>query len=190
VIVHGTAGMTTDPLKTGDIISIDIGSLCQGWIGDAAWTYAIEAFPSDDARKLYECGKESLRLGIEQLQPNAPLLNWAKAVQTHVEQDCGFYLTRGLGGHGYRRNKLHWKPYVSNVVPKNAFEWSDATYMLQPGDTIAVEPMVAIGSSGRKEIKRKWPISTPDGSLAVHFEHDILITEGGPEVLTGVTLKL
>ncbi len=182
VIVHGTAGMTTRPMEPGDVISIDIGVRYKGWIGDAGWTYAFETI-SDEARKLCECGKESIRLGILQLQPGAPLINWAATIEDYVEGECGFYLIRGLGGHGYGKT-LHAPPFVSNVRPANRIEWPDAHYKLRPGDLLAVEPMAAAGTAELEQDPRRWPIATADGSLAVHYEHDVLITESGPRVLT------
>jgi len=181
-VVHGTAGMSIEPLKPGDIISIDIGVKHKGWIGDAAWTYAIQTI-SDNARKLCECGKKSINLGIEQLQPGAPLIRWAETVQDFVEGECGFSLVRGLGGHGYGRT-LHAPPFISNVRPLSRLEWPDANYALRPGDLIAVEPMIAEGSPELIQHPKRWPIKTADGQLAVHFEHDVLITETGPRVLT------
>ncbi len=123
-VVHGTAAYYREPLKPGDVISIDIGVKFQGWIGDAAWTYAVE-HASDEATRLMEAGKESLRLGCEQLRPHRSFMEWAKAVQNHVEVDCGFHCIRGLGGHGYGR-KLHGPPFISNVVPDHPHEWPDA----------------------------------------------------------------
>ncbi len=181
-VVHGTAGMTTDPLIPGDVISIDIGVKYKGWIGDAGWTYAIEHV-EPEAQKLCECGIESIRRGIDALQPGQPLINWARAVEDYVENDCGYYLIRGLGGHGYGKT-LHCPPYVSNVTPKSRIEWPDATFVLEPGVLIAVEPMLAIGTAELSQDERAWPIFTADGSLAVHYEHDVLITETGPRVLT------
>jgi len=182
VVVHGTAGMTIEPLKPGDVLSIDIGVKYRGWIGDAAWTYGIESI-SDDARRLCECGRTAIRMGIEQLRPDAPLIRWAETLQDYVEGECGYYLVRGLGGHGYGR-ELHAPPFVSNVRPNNRLEWPDAKYILKPGDLLAVEPMIAIGTADLVQEPRKWPISTADGSLAVHYEHDVLVTESGPRVLT------
>lgn len=182
VVVHGTAGMSTEPMKPGDIISIDIGVKYQGWIGDAAWTYGFETL-SAEARRLCDCGKESIRLGIRQLQAGAPLINWAATVEDYVEGECGFYLIRGLGGHGYGRS-LHAAPFISNVRPASRVEWPDANYLLRPGDLLAVEPMLAIGTAELRQDPKRWPIVTADGTLAAHFEHDVLITENGPRVLT------
>ena len=182
-IVHGTHHMTAEPIKPGDVLKIDIGVTHHGWIGDAAWTYAIEEV-SEDAQRLMACGRESLRRGIATMQMGRPLIDWATAVQTYVEGECGFHLVRGLGGHGYGR-KLHGPPFLSNVVPTQPREWPDAWSTFKPGMLLAVEPMVAVGTgeiaSGGDQ---QWPIRTADGSLAVHYEADVLITEDGPRDLT------
>lgn len=181
-VVHGTAGYTVAPLKPGDVLKIDIGVSFRGWIGDAAWTYSIGE-PTPQIRKLMDCGKESLRRGVQTLRPENTYLEWAKVVQAYVEKECGFHLIRGLGGHGYGR-KLHAAPYVSNVVPKQAGEWADAMRRCEVGTLLAVEPMIAIGTGDTKQKKGEWPIRTADGSMSVHYEHDVLVTERGPKVLT------
>ena len=181
-VVHGTHIMNDDPIKSGDILKIDIGVFHNGWVGDAAWTYAIEG-TSEEALKLMRCGRESLFRGIAAMQAGRPLIDWAKAVQEYVEGECGFHLIRGLGGHGYGR-KLHGPPFVSNVVPTQPREWPDAWATFKPGMLLAVEPMVAIGTGDIKSGEREWPIHTADGSLAVHYEADVLITVDGPRDLT------
>ena len=145
-IVHGTHHMTAEPIKPGDVLKIDIGVTHHGWIGDAAWTYAIEEV-SEDAQRLMACGRESLRRGIATMQMDRPLIDWATAVQTYVEGECGFHLVRGLGGHGYGR-KLHGPPFLSNVVPTQPREWPDALLAFQPGVLLAVGPEVAVGPGG------------------------------------------
>ena len=123
-VVHGTHDMRATPLRRGDIISIDIGVRHRGWIGDAAWTYAIkERDPINEA--LMECGVESLRRGVEALRVGRPLIDFAKTVQGFVEGECHFHLVRGLGGHGYGHD-LHAPPFVSNVAPSYPGEWPDA----------------------------------------------------------------
>jgi methionyl aminopeptidase len=181
-IVHGTHDMTNRAMGPGDIISIDIGVVHRGWYGDAAWTYAIE-HASDDALRLMQCGRESLRLGIAALRPGRPLVDWARAVQTYVEKECGYHLIRGLGGHGYGK-KLHGPPFVSNVLPTHRAEWPDAWCILEPGMLLAVEPMIAMGTHETRTHGKEWPIFTRDRSLAVHYEADILITPEGPRDLT------
>jgi methionyl aminopeptidase len=181
-VVHGTAASHRGPLKHGDLLKIDIGVLHQGWIGDAAWTYSFGE-PTEEVARLMDCGKRSILLGIETLQPSALLIDWAAAVQRFVERDCGFHLIRGLGGHGYGR-KLHAPPFVSNTVPTMPGEWPDATLRLRPGTLIAVEPMIAVGTGRVLQDGHDWPLCTADGSQSVHYEHNVLITESGPRILT------
>lgn len=188
-IVHGTAGSYLAPMKAGDVLKIDIGVRHRGWIGDAAWTYVFGR-PSPEVARLLACGKESLRRGIASMQPGAQLREWAKAVQTCVEKEYGFHLVRGLGGHGYGRysvtdHGLHAWPFVSNTLPTPyEQEWPDGHKTWQPGITVAVEPMIAVGTGQTRPSGKQWPEHTADGSLAVHFEHDVLIKESGPRVLT------
>ena len=177
-IVHGTAGMTTEPMKPGDLLSIDIGVTYRGWIGDAAWTYVFGE-PTDEQRRLMDCGKESLRRGIEQLAPGNTFRDWAHAVQDHAERECGFHLTRGLCGHGIGR-KLHLPPNVPNAID----ECSHFMPPISPGLLVAVEPMIAVGTPEKRELPNQWPIWTADGSLAVHYEHDVYVSPDGPIVLT------
>lgn len=186
-VVHGTVGFYGAPMKPGDILKIDIGVFFKGWVGDAAWTYAFrERTPL--ATRLMDCGKESLKRGAKTLRPGNTYIEWARTVQGYAEGECGFHLVRGLGGHGYGR-KLHARPYVSNTLPLSPSEWADAHTPCTPGTLVAVEPMIAVGT-GETHQKRlgfggqDWPIVTADKSLAVHYEHDVLITGHGPEVLT------
>jgi len=181
-VVHGTAAYVTRPIRSGDVLKIDIGVSYRGWIGDAAWTYLIGEVP-EEVRRLAACGKEALRRGVEQLQPGRPYIEWARAVQGHVEGECGFHLVRGLGGHGYGR-KLHQAPFIANTVPLHPAEWPDAMSPALPGTLIAVEPMIAIGTPETRQRSREWPVFTADGSMSVHHEHDVLITEDGHRVLT------
>jgi methionyl aminopeptidase len=181
-VVHGTAGYYIQPMKPGDILKIDIGVYFEGWVGDAAWTYVFgEMNPL--AKRLTNAGKESLRRGVQQLQPGRNYIEWARAVQSHVEGECGFHLIRGLGGHGYGR-KLHGPPFISNTVPLHPSEWPDAFRPIQPGTLVAVEPMIAVGTGETTQRKNEWPVFTADKSLSVHYEHDVYIGENGPEVLT------
>ncbi|MSR44742.1 MAG: type I methionyl aminopeptidase [Phycisphaerales bacterium] len=181
-VVHGTHDMNSAPIVEGDLVSIDIGVRHQGWIGDAAWTYLVKS-GDPVSMSLLQCGRESLRLGVDAMQPGRPLIDWARVVQGHVETTCGFGLVRGLGGHGYGRT-LHAEPFVSNVVPTYPGEWSDAWKVFRPGMLIAVEPMIAVSTTEIVSHGTAWPIFTGDGSRSVHFEADVLITESGPVNLT------
>ncbi|QYK49227.1 MAG: type I methionyl aminopeptidase [Phycisphaeraceae bacterium] len=181
-VVHGTAGYLERPLTHGDVLKLDIGVVHNGWIGDAAWTYVFGE-PRPEVRALMDCGKESLRRGISQLRPGKTFEDWARAVQGYVEGERGYFLVRGLGGHGYGR-KLHSPPYISNVLVQFPETWEDGKLPCRPGTLIAVEPMIGAGTSGVVQHKNAWPVFTSDGSMSVHYEHDVLITEDGPRVLT------
>ncbi|MCH2134429.1 MAG: M24 family metallopeptidase [Phycisphaerales bacterium] len=186
-VVHGTHLMTDAPLVPGDILSVDIGVSYKGWIGDAAWTYGIEAV-DEATQRLMTAGRECLRLGLDAMQPGRPLLDWARAVEGHVT-DAGFSLVRGLGGHGYGR-RLHGPPFISNVVPRQPGEWPDAFRTFEPGLLVAVEPMINAGDAAITSTSGDWPIHTTDGSLSVHYEADVLVTEHGRDVLTGSMFDL
>lgn len=185
-VVHGTAAYLTRPLQAGDLFKLDIGvwhgPKGREMIGDAAWTYSFGK-PTAQVRKLMDCGKESLRRGIAELRPGNRYLEWARTVQGHVEGECGFHLVRGLGGHGIGKS-LHQAPYISNVVPDYDGEWPEAKMVCEPGVLVAVEPMIAVGTGKVKQNGHQWPVYSADGSMSVHYEHDVLITEGGQRVLT------
>jgi methionyl aminopeptidase len=181
-VVHGTHDYYSQPMKEGDVLKIDIGVMHQGWIGDAAWTYVFGR-PTDEVAKLCQSGKEGLARGIQAMQPGSPIREWAKAVQGCIEDEFGMHLVRNLGGHGYGR-KLHTDPYISNVVPPRRGDWPDGDRHFKPGMLIAVEPMVAAGTGKPQMNPGTWPVYTGDGSQSVHYEHDVLITEDGPRVLT------
>lgn len=192
-VVHGTAGYYPHAMKEGDVLKIDIGVSHKGWIGDAAWTYVFKDM-TDTVKRLTESGKESLKRGVLALHPKNTYMAWAQAVQRCVELSpaeggYGFHLVRGLGGHGYGR-KLHAPPYVSNVVPTSPYEWPDAFQRCMPGTLLAVEPMIAVGTPETIQHGHEWPIFTADNSLSVHYEHDVLITSDGREVLTADLEKL
>jgi methionyl aminopeptidase len=181
-VVHGTAGYLTRPLRQGDLLKIDIGVLAKGWIGDAAWTYSFGP-PTPDVARLMESGKQSLRRGVATLRPGNTWIAWAREVQRCVEGEFGFHLVRGLGGHGYGK-RLHAPPFISNVVPTHPGEWPEATNACTPGTLVAVEPMIAMGTSRIRQDERQWPVYSADGSMSVHYEHDVLVTQGDPKVLT------
>ncbi len=187
-VVHGTHISTKRALQAGDLFSVDIGVRYKGWIGDAAWTYSMGR-PDKIMHELMEAGRESLRRGIEAMQPTRPLIDWAKAVQGCVEKERKLHLVRGLGGHGIGRS-LHGPPYIANVVPTYPGEWAEAWKPWTPGMLVAVEPMIAAGTTETRTDGRDWPIWTADGSPSVHYEADVLITEHGPENLTAELFEL
>lgn len=185
-IVHGTAGYYEKPLVEGDVLKVDIGVVYQGWVGDAAWTYVFKAYPSDAVRRLMECGKEALRRGVPLLRPGKTYGAWAAEVQG-CAQRYGFHVVENLGGHGIgrwnprTREGLHGPPFVPNGLD---FADSDLRRPCEPGTLVAVEPMIALGTGRTRLHPLAWPVLTADGSVAVHYEHDVLITDDGPRVLT------
>jgi methionyl aminopeptidase len=188
VVVHGTHLMSDAGLVEGDLLSVDIGVLHKGWVGDAAWTYAIGSV-SDENLRLLRTGRQSLFDGIDAIAQGRPLLDWARAVQHCVEDQAGMSLVRGLGGHGYGRT-LHGPPFISNVVPTVPGEWPDAFRVWKPGMLIAVEPMLNLGAHDVVSDPGAWPIRTRDGSNSAHYEADLLIGDDGVEVLTADMFKL
>jgi len=193
-VVHGTAASLPRPLEEGDLLKVDIGVVYQGWIGDAAWTYSIGK-PTEQVRKLMDAGKEGLRRGIAELRPGNTYFHWADALQSHVEGTCGFHLVEGLGGHGIGRSTkrdpgLHLPPFVPNTRPEGYQPRASGRgrnpldVPCEPGTLVAVEPMIAVGTGDTHSPSGPWPIHSKDGSMTVHHEHDVLITEGGPRVMT------
>lgn len=182
-VVHGTAGSYTNPIGPGDLVKIDIGVWYQGYIGDAAWTYFVPPI-SAEAMKLLTAGKESIAEGVKELRPTKTWGAWAKRVSEIVEGKYGFHLTQGLGGHGIGRS-LHGGPFVSNS-PQSAAEWPDGVKYCKPGTLVAVEPMLAVGTGQTRQPdgRHSWPVHSADGSLTAHYEHDVMITEGDPKILT------
>ncbi len=190
-VVHGTPGAYTKPMVEGDVLKIDIGAIHKSFVGDAGWTYTFKRFPSPGVKRLIEVSKQSLQRGVAQLAPGKPLLNFAKEVHACVEKENPFYLIRGLGGHGYGRyvsdtdRGLHRPPYVSNLPPQFPGDWPESAVRCQPGMLVAVEPMVAMGATGEtRQIKNQWPVYSKDGAMTAHHEHDVLVTENGPRVLS------
>ena len=188
-IVHGTAGYYLSPMKLGDVLKIDIGVFFEGWVGDAAWTYVFGE-PTPLVRRLTECGKKALALGMEHLRAGVPHLRWSETVQDCVERDYGFHCIRNWGGHSIGKNLLHGPPHLLNHRPAMPGEAAAASEKWRAGTLMAVEPMIGIGTGEtymRPSSVRglmEWPVFTADRSLSVHYEHDVLITESGPEVLT------
>ncbi len=179
-LVHGIPGKRE--LKEGDIISVDIGSVYEGFVGDSAWTYPVgEVSPS--VQRLLEVSEQALWVGIKaSVMPNETR-DVALAIQHYVERH-GYSVVREYTGHGVGR-KMHEEPQVPNWWPRGRRQrhgW--VSYPLKPGMTYALEPMVNAGRPETRELSDKWTVVTRDRSLCTHFEHTIAITEGEPLVLT------
>lgn len=172
-VVHGIPG--TRILKEGEIVSIDIGVLKDGYFGDAALTVAVGNI-SDEKRKLMDVTESSLQLGIEQAIAGNKVHDISNAVQVYVEAN-GFSIVRDLCGHGVGKF-LHEDPSIPNFGRKGTGP------KLKNGMTLAIEPMVNAGKFGVVTAKDGWTIITADGSTSAHFEHTILINNNLPEILT------
>ena len=173
VVIHGIPD--SRKLQEGDIVSVDVGAYVGGFHGDCAATYPCGQV-SDQAKKLIEVTQQSFWEGIKMARNGNRVSDIGHAVQVYVES-FGFSVVRDFVGHGVGR-KLHEAPEVRNFGPAGHGP------RLQPGMTIAVEPMVCAGDWQVKVLADQWTTVTLDGSLAAHYENTILITEDGPEVLT------
>ena len=162
VIVHGIPGPRE--LREGDIISLDFGVETRGWHGDTAVTIAVGEI-TPEAKKLLETTRDSLSKGIEQMIPGNRLSDVGHAVQRRAEKE-GYGVVRQFVGHGIGR-QMHG--------PR-----------LREGMVFALEPMVNIGTEKVRVLKDGWTAVTEDGQLSAHFEHTVLITGNGPEVLTQI----
>ncbi len=172
-VVHGIPGSRR--LKEGDIIGIDLGVVMDGFYGDAAKTFAVGKIDSE-AKRLMEVTEASLYKGISQAVAGNRLYDISHAVQQHVEA-AGFSVVREFVGHGIGR-QLHEDPQVPNYGPPHQGP------ELEEGMALAIEPMVNEGTWQVKVLQDGWTVVTADGKRSAHFEHTIVITGNGPEILT------
>ena len=173
VIVHGIPGPTA--LCEGDIISIDCGAIVEGWHGDAAFTAPVgEVTP--EAERLIEITRQSLLAGIAAMVDGARMGDVGQAVQAVVEAE-GYSVVREYVGHGIGR-AMHEPPEVPNHGRRGKGT------KLSRGMTLAIEPMVNVGSPDTELSDDGWSVVTADGSLSAHWEHTVVITDDGPEILT------
>ncbi len=173
VVIHGIPGPRK--LQEGDIVSIDVGAFLGGFHGDCAATYPCGQVDGE-AQRLIDVTQQSFWEGIKNARRGCRVSDIGHAVQAYVEAN-GFSVVRDFVGHGVGA-KLHEAPEVRNFGPAGHGP------RLQPGMTIAVEPMVCAGGWQVKNLEGNWTTVTQDGSLAAHYENTILITEDGPEILT------
>ncbi|HEY8447147.1 MAG TPA: type I methionyl aminopeptidase [Thermomicrobiales bacterium] len=172
-IVHGIPGKRV--LQEGDIVSIDVGAIVEGYHGDSAWTYPVGEV-SELAAKLLKVTEEALYRGIEQARPGNRVGAIGHAIEEFI-RPTGFGMVREYGGHGIGR-QMWEEPHVPNHGDPNR------GIILRPGMTLAIEPMVNTGGDETRVLPDTWTVVTADGSLSAHFEHTIAITENGPEILT------
>ena len=173
MIVHGIPGPYK--LSRGDILSIDIGVVLDGWVADAARTFAVGAI-SPVAQKLLDITESSLMVAVSQCRAGHHLGDIGHAVQEHVEA-AGLSVVRSLVGHGIGRD-MHEEPQIPN------YGAAGSGVVLEEGMVLAVEPMVTAGRHAVRVADDHWSIFSLDGSLAAHFEFTIAVTADGPRVLT------
>lgn len=172
-VVHGLANERQ--LRFSDIVSLDVGVIYGGYIGDTARTVAVGGC-GVSAQRLMDVTEQALYEAIAQAVPGNRVTDISRRIQDYIEGN-GYSVVREFVGHGVGRT-MHEEPQVPNFVdPKS-------NQKLRPGMTLAIEPMVNAGQPGVKILKDGWTVVTQDGSLSAHFEHTVLITEGEPEILT------
>jgi len=172
-LVHGIPGERV--LNDGDIISIDIGAHYNGYHGDSAWTYPVGTI-SDETQRLLDVTEESLYKGLEHAKAGQRLTDISHAIQAYVEAH-DFSVVREYVGHGVGQN-LHEEPQIPHYGPPGKGP------RLKTGMTLAIEPMVNAGQRYVRTLADNWTVVTVDGSMCAHFEHTIVITDDGYEILT------
>jgi methionyl aminopeptidase len=172
-VVHGIPGPRT--LKPGDILSIDVGALYEGFYSDAARTFPVGEV-SDTARQLIDVTRKALEAGISQARPGNRISDISASVQKVVES-AGFSVVRDFVGHGVGRN-LHEGPQIANFGKRGKGP------VIHEGMTLAIEPMVNVGDWEVKILGDGWTVVTADGSLSAHFEDSVAVTKNGPLILS------
>jgi methionyl aminopeptidase len=177
-VVHGIPSAT--PLVEGDIVSIDMGVVLDGFYGDSAITVPVGQVP-DRTTDLLRVTRESLDLAIEQMRVGGHVSDIGHAVQRHVEAN-GFAVVREFVGHGIGAT-LHEEPQIPNYGEPGRGP------VLASGMVFAIEPMVTMGAPAVKVLDDRWTAVTRDGSLAAHFEHTVAVTDSGPRVLSQMSAR-
>jgi len=174
-MVHGIPSGRV--LEEGDIVSVDCGTTLDGYIGDSAFTHGVGEIGKEKNR-LIRVTKESLYKGIKHMQPGKHIGDVSAAIQDHVESN-GYHVPRKYTGHGVGR-KMHEPPQVPNFgVPGQGM-------LLREGMTIAIEPMVLVGTPKTKVLSDQWTVISADRSLTAHYEHTVAVTANSPLILTKV----
>lgn len=174
-LVHGIPDQTR--VKEGDIISVDIGANYKGYHGDSAWTYAVGKV-SAQAQDLMKVCEESLYEGLKQVKAGNHLSDISHAIGEYVYSH-GYSVPYEYTGHGIG-SKLHEDPAIPNYGPAGNGP------ILKAGMVLAIEPMVHVGKPQTRTLADEWTVKTKDGSLAAHYEHTVLVTAEGYEILTQV----
>lgn len=172
-LVHGIPGKRI--LQEGDIVTIDVGAEVKGYHADSAWTFGVGNI-SEEARRLLAVTEQSLHAGLALVKPGIRLYTISHAIQQVIE-DAGMSVVREYVGHGIGA-KLHEEPQIPN------YGLPDRGPRLKPGMALAIEPMVVLGERYVKTLDDNWTVVSEDGSLCAHFEHTVVVTEDGMEILT------
>ncbi len=172
-VIHGIPG--TRVLKEGDILSVDTGAILDGWHGDAARTFPVGKV-SQEAIRLLEVTKDSFEAGIAAAIPGNRVRDISEAVQQLVEKN-GFSVVRDFVGHGIG-TEMHEEPQIPNYVGR------ERGPRLAEGMTLAIEPMVNVGTWKVNVLQDKWTVVTVDGKFSAHYENTIAVTANGPLILT------
>jgi methionyl aminopeptidase len=177
-VVHGIPS-AKKVIRVGDVVKVDTGAYYQGFHGDSCITIAVGQV-TPDAAKLIRVAEEALYKGIEQVKEGAYLLDLAGAIEDHVKAN-GFSVVEDFTGHGVGRN-LHEEPHVFNFRTREM-----ANVKLRAGMTLAIEPIVNAGSKFTRILSDRWTAVTVDNALSAQFEHTVLVTADGYEILTDRT---
>lgn len=172
-VVHGIPNK--EPLKEGDIISVDCGAVKNGYYGDHAYTFEVGKV-AEETKKLLRVAKESLYVGIREFKVGNRVGDVGYAIQNHCESH-GYGVVRELVGHGLGK-KLHESPEMPNYGRRGRGK------KFVNGMTVAIEPMINMGTKNIKQLKDGWTILTADGKPSAHFEHDVALVNGKPELLS------
>ncbi len=175
-VVHGIPD-AKKVLRRGDVLKVDTGAYCEGFHGDSCITIAVGNKVTKDAAKLIEVAEEALYKGIEQVKAGNHLLDIAGAVEDHVKAN-GYSVVEQYTGHGVGKN-LHEAPSVFNHRTK----WMPDV-KLKAGMTLAIEPIVNAGSKHTRVLRDRWTVVTVDNNLSAQFEHTVLVTKDGYEILS------
>jgi methionyl aminopeptidase len=177
-VVHGIPSKKR-VLREGDLISVDVGAIYTGYHGDAAMTWCIGT-PTPEQKRLLEVTQQALDAGIAQAHAGNRLWDIIRAIET-TARAAGYDVLHNYQGHGIGR-EMHEDPGIPNSLsdPRGR----PANVLLRPGMTLAIEPMVVVGSGEPKVLSDNWTVVTADGTLSAHFEHTIAITNGTADILT------
>jgi len=173
MVVHGIPG--PQKLERGDILAVDIGVTLDGWVADAACTFAVGPI-EPETRRLLDVTHESLKLGAAQMVPGNRVGDISHAIQQHVEA-AGFSIIRSLVGHGVGQ-QMHEEPQIANYGTPGRGP------LIEEGMVFAIEPMVNIGAPEVYMDDDGWSVFSEDGSMAAHFEYTVAATADGPRILT------